>query len=89
MIDPDSRLSQLGLLPVCADEDYFFFESRAYGGDGSASLVRVDDAGGRTRPSRWKPECVACAKAELISTADIAVSFGVGENFEKRVGRSV
>ena len=34
VIDPDSRLSQLGLLPVCDEENYFFFESRAYGGDG-------------------------------------------------------
>ena len=38
VIDPDSRLTQLGLAPVCADEDYYFFESRAYGGDGSESL---------------------------------------------------
>ena len=33
VIDPDSRLTQLGLLPVCAEEDYYFFESRSYGGD--------------------------------------------------------
>src|SRR5260221_10301134 len=31
IIDPDSRLTQLGLLPVCPDENYFFFESRPYG----------------------------------------------------------
>src|SRR5205807_199439 len=33
VIDPDSRLTQLGLLPVCSEEDYYFFESRSYGGD--------------------------------------------------------
>jgi ADP-heptose:LPS heptosyltransferase len=31
IVDPDSRLTQLGLLPVVADEHpYFFFESRSY-----------------------------------------------------------
>src|SRR5580698_8207482 len=38
VIDPDSRLTQLGLLPVCPDENYYFFESRSYGGDSDASL---------------------------------------------------
>ncbi len=33
VIDPDSRLTQLGLLPICPEEDYYFFESRSYGGD--------------------------------------------------------
>ncbi len=34
IIDPDSRLTQLGLLPVTLDEArYLFFESRSYGGD--------------------------------------------------------
>jgi ADP-heptose:LPS heptosyltransferase len=31
VLDPDSRLTQLGLLPICADERYHLFESRAYG----------------------------------------------------------
>jgi len=83
VIDPDSRLSQLGLLPVCADEDYFFFESRGYGGDGSASLAELT--------TRWAHETFEVeSNAWLAPTpscidADIAVSFGVGENFEKRV----
>ncbi len=38
VVDPDSRLTQLGLLPLGADSHYFFFESRAYGGDANASL---------------------------------------------------
>jgi ADP-heptose:LPS heptosyltransferase len=38
VIDPDSRLTQLGLIPVCDDARYFFFESRAYGGDSDDSL---------------------------------------------------
>ena len=33
IIDPDSRLTQLGLLPVCPEDRYHFFESRGYGGE--------------------------------------------------------
>ena len=38
VIDPDSRLTQLGLLPVCPEENYFFFESRVYGGQSYDAL---------------------------------------------------
>jgi ADP-heptose:LPS heptosyltransferase len=41
VIDPDSRLTQLGLIPVCDDARYFFFESRAYGGDSLDPLPRL------------------------------------------------
>jgi len=30
VLDPDSRLTQLGLLPICPDKRYHLFESRAY-----------------------------------------------------------
>jgi ADP-heptose:LPS heptosyltransferase len=38
VIDPDSRLTQLGLLPICAEDRYHLFESRAYGGAGTFNL---------------------------------------------------
>ena len=41
VIDPDSRLTQLGLLPVCPEERYHLFESRAYGEDGSGTLPEL------------------------------------------------
>ncbi len=41
LIDPDSRLTQLGLLPTNDESRYFFFESRAYGGEGSANLTHL------------------------------------------------
>ena len=41
VVDPDSRLTQLGLIPVCDDARYFFFESRAYGGDSLDPLPRL------------------------------------------------
>jgi ADP-heptose:LPS heptosyltransferase len=84
VVDPDSRLTQLGLLPVCLEADYFFFESRSYGGDGAEPLV--------TLTKRWVSETfsVRDAKAYIAPLAqsvdaDIAVSLGVGENQDKRL----
>jgi hypothetical protein len=85
VIDPDSRLTQLGLLPVCPEERYFFFESRAYGADGDESLVAL--------AKRWARETLGVGHARpfvaprpVAGDFDVTVSFGVGENDEKRVG---
>ncbi len=87
VIDPDSRLTQLGLLPVCPEEDYYLFESRSHGADGEESLKEL------TR--RWLEETFDVAGAEAyiaprerIPAGDrpfIAVSLGVGENLAKRI----
>lgn len=84
VIDPDSRLTQLGLLPICQEEDYYLFESRAYGADSAEPLTVL------TR--RWLAETFGVAPARpYISTgldaAEFAatVSLGVGENPSKRV----
>src|SRR6266481_3301472 len=83
-IDPDSRLTQLGLAPVCAEEDYYFFESRAYGGDGDEPLG--------TLTKRWVAEtfgveqCGPYIAPKPGPSADVTVSLGVGENPAKRVG---
>jgi ADP-heptose:LPS heptosyltransferase len=40
VIDPDSRLTQLGLLPLVeSDHNYFFFESRSYTPTGDATSI--------------------------------------------------
>jgi len=84
VIDPDSRLTQLGLLPICSEEDYYFFESRSYGGESAESLS--------TLTRGWAAETFGIPDAQpYINTglpaAEYActVSFGVGENPEKRV----
>ncbi len=84
VIDPDSRLTQLGLLPICQEEDYYLFESRAYGADSAEPLTVL------TR--RWVAEVFGIARARpYISTRfsgvefATTVSFGVGENPSKRV----
>jgi hypothetical protein len=83
VIDPDSRLSQLGLLPVCEEDNYYFFESRAYGGDSGDNLT--------TLTQRWVSETLGVTGKTYIAplpadrSAEIAVSFGVGENPAKRL----
>lgn len=86
-VDPDSRLTQLGLLPVGREEDYFLFESRSYGGSSSEPLPAL--------ARRWAAETfdVEDATAYVAPTEEavgaegpwIAVSFGVGENLRKRI----
>ena len=40
VIDPDSRLTQLGLLPLVEhDDNYFFFESRSYSPNGKSTSI--------------------------------------------------
>jgi len=87
VIDPDSRLTQLGLIRVCDDANYFFFESRRYGGEG---LDRLPDLA-----SRWAREVFGVADAGPYIApqpvtgppAEITVSLGVGENASKRIIR--
>ncbi|HLY19206.1 MAG TPA: glycosyltransferase family 9 protein, partial [Bryobacteraceae bacterium] len=85
VIDPDSRLSQLGLLPVCPGERYYFFESRAYGGDSDEPLPVL--------ASRWAEQTfgvgadpyMAAEPASGTIQPGIAISLGVGENQAKRI----
>jgi len=85
VLDPDSRLSQLGLISVCDEHNYFFFPSREYGGGGSESVAQL--------AARWahqvfgvegvKPYIAPASSAQ--PPADITVSLGVGENAAKRL----
>lgn len=84
VIDPDSRLTQLGLIPVCDDSRYFFFESRAFGGAMNAPLPELT--------AQWlsevfdiAPQLPYVAPVVQPRIADIAVSLGVGENASKRI----
>jgi len=85
VIDPDSRLTQLGLLPVCKDHDYYFFDSRSYGGESNSTLSEL--------AARWCAETFEIKGATPfiapglsgVSPADVTVSLGVGENPNKRL----
>ncbi len=82
VIDPDSRLTQLGLVPVCPDEQYFFFESRA-----SEERGTLSELAGRwvERTFDIRDAHSYLAPPQVESLAAITVSLGVGENFAKRV----
>jgi hypothetical protein len=84
VIDPDSRLTQLGLLPLSAEDDYYFFESRSYAAESGQPLPAL--------AARWATETFGDVQPRpYISTGLVAdrfittVSFGVGENPNKRV----
>ncbi len=75
IIDPDSRLTQLGMLPLTAgDAGYLFFESRSYAKPGREALsdltsAWLDDAfGPGTAPARpWvSPPAAALRLAESL-----------------------
>ncbi len=84
VIDPDSRLTQLGLLPICDDARYFFFESRSFGGETDETLSQLT--------SQWLAEVFSIdpprpfvAPIPQAPIADITVSWGVGDNDIKRI----
>ena len=84
-IDSDSRLTQLGLLPICPEDCYHLFESRAYGGATDRPLPELAAA--------WAEETLGVGGAKPFVAlgapphhpAAIAVSLGVGENPAKRL----
>lgn len=85
VLDPDSRLTQLGLLPLGAEDRYHLFESRGYGGASMRSLPELAAA--------WAGETLGIAGAQPYVALGplparepyIAVSLGVGENPAKRI----
>ncbi len=101
LLDPDSRLLQLGLLPALADDSgYFFFESRRYGAGSSASLSELTlrwlneqfGAGGPILPAvslRQPDRSFARDLGHRLREVDtkplVAMSFGVGGNSRKRL----
>ena len=84
VIDPDSRLTQLGLIPVCDDARYFFFESRAFGGELDATLSDLMGAW-VSQVFDLDPPRPYVAPEPVKKIAPITVSWGVGENADKRV----
>jgi ADP-heptose:LPS heptosyltransferase len=85
VIDPDSRLTQLGLLPVCPEENYFYFDSLRYGADTQDSLT--------TLAQRWAaevfetpdaaPYLAPAESADIGEEPFITLNLGVGENLSK------
>jgi ADP-heptose:LPS heptosyltransferase len=95
VLDPDSRLTQLGLLPIGDEDRYHLFESRRYGGTSDLNLPAL--------AAQWSQETLGIPNASpyvavgrtpwsarvpldpLLPSPYIAVSLGVGENPAKRL----
>lgn len=87
VVDPDSRMTQLGLVPVCEPDRYFHFPSRTFGGSTMANLSDLTE--------RWLEETFEWSAAGVLRPESapcdaplpsVAVSLGVGGNDSKRIG---
>jgi ADP-heptose:LPS heptosyltransferase len=95
LIDPDSRISQLGLVPIAPASRTFFFESRTADAESSRSLSSIASSHCFLRmgvpdavPFLALPEALlrtAEATRQQYASAPITVSFGVGGNLSKRL----
>jgi len=81
VLDPDSRITQLGLLSVCDPDRYFHFESRSIGGDTDARLPDL--------AAQWIGDPQArpyvSPRPAVGTPFDLTVSLGVGGNRAKRL----
>ena len=98
VVDPDSRLTQLGLLPVTKDDaNYCFFESRSYQSSGADSLAQLigrwlSDLFGDSEETDYpyvslSPDDRGLGALVRRTTAGrlAAVNLGVGDNPAKRL----
>ena len=99
VVDPDSRLTQLGILPLVPDDSrYFFFESRSFTAPRATSLGELTD---KWLAKTFGGDSEACLPYVHLSAEDrqrgeslreaagsrrlAAVNLGVGDNPSKRV----
>lgn len=82
VIDPDSRLTQLGMLPVVDDHSYRFFESRSASPDSPAPLGRlaVDWCS-----SMWEVDVDAAEPFLNLGSCERAMRDGLGDYHGGRV----
>lgn len=98
IIDPDSRLTQLGLLPLTRDDrGYYFFESRSFHSNGVTALPQLtarwlEKVFGKSAQPIHPYVALADEDAELglrlrnaVRGRLAAVNFGVGGKASKRV----
>ena len=102
ILDPDSRISQLGVLPLMHTDNYLFFNTRSHAltANGRCMAEWTNDwmttVFGESEfayPTVWVPSALiqaARAKTDSLRAAGarhlIAMNFGVGQNPRKRVG---
>ena len=86
IVDPDSRITQLGLVEICEPERYFHFPSRTVGSE-TDNLTDLTNAWLRSVFGVEGEAYIAPPRVAVENERPIAaVSFGVGENESKRIG---
>lgn len=101
LIDPDSRISQLGVLPLTHRENYLFFNSRKFPSSAKSICIAeltnhwMDTVFGISDfcyPKVWVPSSIARQARNLTSRLGaagckklIVINFGIGENPRKRL----
>lgn len=87
VVDPDSRITQLGLVPVCQPEHYFHFPSRGIGGESNANLTELLREWLRGVFGVSGHAWIEPKRVEIDAMRPFAaISLGVGENENKRLG---
>ncbi|MCD6184516.1 MAG: hypothetical protein J7K84_01800 [Deltaproteobacteria bacterium] len=105
LIDPDSRLSQLGVLPLIPENNYFFFDSRSDTSfNKKMSMVELTNSWldditgvrGFKYPKTWVPDEHLRVSKDLFNKLRnngaenvIVANFGVGGNLRKSVGKNL
>jgi ADP-heptose:LPS heptosyltransferase len=101
LIDPDSRISQLGVLPLTHRDNYLFFNSRNFPSSAEGSCMAelanhwMDEVFGISDfcyPKVWIPSSIAEQARDMTGRLRaagckklITLNFGVGENPRKRL----
>jgi len=84
VIDPDSRMTQLGLIPLCEPEHYFHFPSRT--ADSADNLTDLTQSWLEKTFGQSGKAHIAPRRIDLDDDRPrAAISFGVGENESKRI----
>jgi ADP-heptose:LPS heptosyltransferase len=84
VVDPDSRITQLGLMPVCEPEHYFHFPSRSADSDPNLSRLTQDwllETFGESGHAYIAPDRVPIEG----EAPRVTISLGVGDNESKRI----
>lgn len=86
VVDPDSRLTQLGIYPLVPDDHYCFFDSRSVEDHGSLSELARSWCAAVFEVSIPGPKIVVGDPPFPIAKPSITVNLGVGGNEAKRAG---
>jgi hypothetical protein len=86
IVDPDSRLTQLGMYPVAPELSYYFFNSRNVDGPGSLDRLARDWCSQVFEVDIPRPVIQVGEPPFGFQRPAITVSFGIGGNQAKQIG---